>query len=233
MEIIIGRNPETNQLKITIGKQSKLSGTPNSVPNTVSRTHFSLTSAPKGAFVLKNLNPANETFVNGVSVESKQVTREDRIELGANHYQFDWGFIAEVSPVTVDIRPLKKVWENHHKEKLDIQIQQSRFNAIKSLTGLLTMGAMAAAFLNPGSESGSSLRLYLYIGAAVFTAVAFVISFVNASKIPQKQDQLDKKFRQRYICPNPQCHHFMGNQPYDVLAQGNSCPYCKAQYSEK
>jgi hypothetical protein len=104
MEIIIGRKPETNQLKITIGKQAKVCGTENSVPNSVSRTHFSLTAIEGGGFTLKNLNPANETFVNGVSVESKQVTQLDKIELGSSRYVFDWGLIAEVSPVLIDIR---------------------------------------------------------------------------------------------------------------------------------
>ena len=116
MEIIIGRKPETNQLKIVIGKQAKVCGTENSVPNSVSRTHFCLTSLEGGGFMLTNLNPANETFVNGVSVESEKVTQQDKIELGAAHYVFDWGYIAEVSPVLVDIRPLRKVWEEYNRE---------------------------------------------------------------------------------------------------------------------
>ena len=39
MEIIIGRNPETGQLKVTIGQQSKNVGLKDSVPQTVSRVH--------------------------------------------------------------------------------------------------------------------------------------------------------------------------------------------------
>lgn len=236
MEIIIGRKPETNQLKITIGKQAKVCGTENSVPNSVSRTHFSLTSIEGGGFTLKNLNPANETFVNGVSVESKVVTQNDKIELGASHYVFDWGFIAEVSPVLIDIRPLRKIWDDYHREKMKIQVQQGRFNAIKSLSGLLSMGAMAAMFFESnkgGASDGISMRMVLYGIGALFTLVVLIISFVNASKIPEKQDAIDHRFRQRYICPNPKCRHFMGSQPYDVLAQGNSCPYCRAQYKAK
>ena len=233
MEIIIGRKPETNQLKITIGKQAKVCGTENSVPNSVSRTHFSLTAVEGGGFTLKNLNPANETFVNGVSVESKQVTQQDKIELGASRYVFDWGLIAEVSPVLIDIRPLHKVWNDYHKEKMKIQVQQGRFNAIKSLSGLLSMGAMAAMFLSKEEDGGINLRMVLYGLGALFTLVVLVISFVNASKIPEKQEAIDRKFRKRYICPNPKCGHFMGNQPYDILAQGKACPYCRAQFKAK
>jgi len=236
MEIIIGRKPETNQLKITIGKQAKVCGTENSVPNSVSRTHFSLTAVEGGGFTLKNLNPANETFVNGVSVESKQVTQQDKIELGASRYVFDWGLIAEVSPVLIDIRPLHKVWNDYNKERRKIQVQQGRFNAIKSLTGVLTMGAMIAMFFEnnkEGSSGGFNIRMVLYVLAIVFNIVAFVITYINASKIPEKTETLDRKFRKRYICPNPKCGHFMGNQPYDILAQGKACPYCRAQFKAK
>jgi len=236
MEIIIGRKPETNQLKIVIGKQAKVCGTENSVPNSVSRTHFCLTSQEGGGFMLTNLNPANETFVNGVSVESKIVTQQDKIELGASRYVFDWGYIAEVSPVLVDIRPLRKVWENYNSERRKIQVQQGRFNAIKSLTGVLTMGAMVAMFFEnnkEGNSGGFNIRMVLYVAAIVFNIVAFVITYINASKIPEKTEALDRKFRQRYVCPNPKCRHFLGTQPYDVLAQGKSCPYCRAQYKAK
>jgi hypothetical protein len=233
MEIIIGRKSETNQLKITIGKQAKVCGTENSVPNSVSRTHCSLTTVEGGGFMLKNLNPANETFVNGVSVESKFVTQDDKIEMGSGHYVFDWGFIAEVSPVLIDIRPLRKVWDDYHKEKLKIQVQQGRFNAIKSLSGLLSMGAMAAMFLSKDEGGGINLRMVLYGLGALFTLVVLIISFVNASKIPEKQDEIDRRFRRRYVCPNRKCGHFMGTQPYDVLAQGSGCPYCRAQYKAK
>ena len=236
MEIIIGRKPETNQLKITIGKQAKVCGTENSVPNSVSRTHFSLTAIEGGGFTLKNLNPANETFVNGVSVESKQVTQQDKIELGASRYVFDWGLIAEVSPVLIDIRPLYKVWSDYNKERRQIQVQQGRFNAIKSLTGVLTMGAMIAMFFENNKEDSSggfNIRMALYVLAIVFNIVAFVITYINASKIPEKTEALDRKFRKRYICPNPKCGHFMGNQPYDILAQGKACPYCRAQFKAK
>lgn len=236
MEIIVGRKPETNQLKITIGKQAKVCGTENSVPNSVSRTHFSLTTVEGGGFTLANLNPANETFVNGVSVESKYVTQNDKIELGASHYMFDWGLIAEVSPVLIDIRPLKRVWNEYHTQKLKMQIQQGRFNAIKSLSGLLSMAAMLAMVFESNKDDGGggiSIRMIIYGFAALFTLVAFVITFINAKKIPEQQDAIDRRFRKRYVCPNPKCHHFMGTQPYDVLAQGSGCPYCRAQYKAK
>ena len=37
--------------------------------------------------------------------------------------------------------------------------------------------------------------------------------------------------RNLYVCPK--CGHFMGNQPYDILAQGKACPYCRAQFKAK
>ncbi|MBQ8487637.1 MAG: FHA domain-containing protein [Prevotella sp.] len=232
MEIIVGRKQDTSQLKVSIGNKEKAYGSLGSVPKSVSRQHFSLTQESEpGIFILRNLNPANETKVNGVNVEQKRVTTGDDITMGVDNYPFDWDAIAEVAPRIYDISYLKEVWDSYHQQKMKIQIQQGRFNAIRSLSGLLSMGSMAAAFFESNKdEGGISIRLVLYIGAAVFTAVLFIISYLNASKIPQKQDKIDKDFRARYVCPNDKCHHFMGGQPYDVLSQTSQCPYCKARF---
>lgn len=233
MEIIVGRKQETSQLRISMAGKDKVVGQLGSVPKSVSRQHFSLTPEGDGKhYILRNLNPANETLVDGISVDQKRVVVGCRIEVGADRYLFDWDAIAEVAPRTYDISFLKDVWEDYHQQRMKIQIQQGRFNAIRSLTGLVSMASMAAAIFEGGKDGGGmSLRMALYIAAALFTFVAFVISYVNASKVPQKQDRIDKDFRARYVCPNDKCRHFMGNQPYDVLSQATQCPYCKVKFT--
>ena len=34
------------------------------------------------------------------------------------------------------------------------------------------------------------------------------------------------------ICPNPTCHHFLGNTPYTELAEHKECPYCHCRFTE-
>jgi hypothetical protein len=50
MELIIGRDASTSQLRITMGQQSKTFGVAGSVPMTVSRQHCSLTINPDGSY---------------------------------------------------------------------------------------------------------------------------------------------------------------------------------------
>ena len=134
MEIIVGRKQDTSQLKVSIGNKEKAYGSLGSVPKSVSRQHFSLTQESEpGIFILRNLNPANETKVNGVNVEQKRVTTGDDITMGVDNYPFDWDAIAEVAPRIYDISYLKEVWDSYHQQKMKIQIQQGRFNAM--LTG--------------------------------------------------------------------------------------------------
>ncbi|MBR1688567.1 MAG: FHA domain-containing protein [Prevotella sp.] len=236
MEIIVGRKQETNQLKITIGKQDKVCGAANSIPNNVSRRHFSLTSDQSGGFILKNLNPANETFVNGVSVDQKRVFKGDKIEMGVTRCPFNWQYIEEVVPTTVDLRPLRVVWEEYEKKKMDMEVKERKFNAIKGFTGLITMVAMVLTVVGAtktNENGGMDPRVFLYGAALLAGIIANVITYMRASKTPQERKNVENNFRKNYICPNPKCHHFMGNQPYDILSQNHACPYCKAQYKEK
>lgn len=234
MEVIIGRHKETNQLKITIGKREKICGAPGSVPYSVSRNHCSLTIGDDGSILMKNLNPENETFVNGIGFASRQIKYNDELTLGYDHYKFDWNFIEELFPVELDIRPLKAVWEKYKGDQMAIQIKERRFNAISRIAGLFSMGAMVLTFAQGNSADGDlGARQYMYYAAIIFTLAITAISYFNASRIPNKNKQLDEWFQAHYVCPNKKCQHFVGNVPYNVLAQNAGCPHCKAKYVKK
>ncbi len=235
MELIIGRtNDGTNRLHIQAGKKETVYGSSGSVMQSVSRmNHLSLEDKGQGQWLLKNLNPANETFVNGMSVDTARVKTGDRIELGSEHYRFEWDSIAEVTPTTINLTPLKYVWENYHNERLRIQKQQGKFNAISRLTGVLSMVGMVFAIIGGTSDHVNVLRLVIIGAAILLTIIVSIVAYINASKVPQKLDALDRQFQMSYVCPNKKCGMFMGNQPYHVLAQRSQCPHCKAKYSEK
>lgn len=228
MEIIIGRDKETGKLSITASSQTKTFGAPDSVPSYVSRQHAKLEIDDKGQLVLKNLKPSNVTYVNGLSIDSKHVTQQDTIELGPNRYLLSWEFIEKMIPQVVDIKPLEAVWNNYHSKKMEYQIAERRFNALRSATGLITMGAIVMSMIG-----GRSMIYFILYGLAIGITLLFtILAYVSSSKVPQKNDELDKDFKKKYVCPNPKCKHFLGYTSYDILSQNKQCPYCKTVYKK-
>ena len=227
MEVIIGRDPETSRLRMSVaGHQSKLFGTNGSVPTSVSRQHCSIVINADNTYRVRNLKAQNVTFVNGTPVESKQVTEKDTIELGADHFVLEWSDIQELKPKIVDIRPLKKVWEDYNKKVLNMTVKERRANSLRAGTGLLTMGAIAVGFIL-GREEAGALYAILYGAAIMLTLAFFVKSLIDASKLPKEKQKMTEKFQHDYTCPN--CGRFFG-QPYDQLKLYDGCPYCKTMF---
>lgn len=224
MEIIIGRDQQTRKLCVIIDNTQKFFGQAGSVPMDVSRHHISLQPAGAGKWQIKNLNERNVTFVNGIAVESKTISESDKIELGNSHYLFQWNALSEPKMETVDIRPLKKIWEEYDNQKIDSQIAERKFNAARSATGIITMIAIAC-----GLTLGHGPVYLLIYALAIGISLIFTIqAYQKSTAVPQQQRDMNKRFQQCYVCPK--CGHFMGFQDYDILVQNDACPYCKTKY---
>lgn len=223
--IIIGRDTKTSQLRMTAnGKSAVISGKEN-VPMGVGREHISITIDDEGSIVMQNLNIENDTYVNGIGVETKRLKNGDRIELGKDHYRIGWDVLQPFIPKYVDIRPLKDIWKEYQDKVLQMQIMERRSGVLRSATGLITMAAMV---LGVFTGRDNPMYLTLYIIAGVVSTAFFVKAFLNSSKMPKMQQELRDSLPKKYVCPS--CGHFMGNQSYDILSQGKACPYCKAIY---
>ena len=226
MEIIIGRDQETRKLCIIKDGTQKLCGQPGSVPMDVSRHHLSLQPTGNGKWTIKNLNERNVTFVNGIAVESKTISEQDKVELGNSHYLFPWDVLREPKVETVDIRPLQSIWQEYDSQRMETQIAERKFNAARSATGIITMLAIACSLV----LGHGPIYLILY-ALAIGISVAFTIqAYRKSTEVPQQQRDLNKQFQQRYVCPK--CGHFMGFQDYDVLVQNDVCPYCKTKFKK-
>ena len=227
MEIIIGRDQQTRQLCVVKDGNSKLYGQPNSVPMDVSRHHISLQPTGNGKWQIKNLNERNVTFVNGIAVESKTISEKDKIELGNSHYLFQWDALNEPKVETIDIRPLKQIWEEYDKGNLALDIAERKFNVIRSATGIISMSAIACAFI---FGQGSTLQMVLYGLAIGISVIFFVIAHNKAAEVPLKRREIKDEFERKWICPK--CKRPLNFRSSTVLEQNDSCPCCRTKFKK-
>lgn len=220
--IIIGRDANTGQILLNGGGKSGTYG--NSVPQDISEQHCRLDFS-QGCIRLKNLDINNFTYVNGQAVESKTVTRKDKIELGSSRYPLSWEAIDAIIPPEADIRPLQEVWNEYERQNVKLQIDERKFNALRSATGLITMVAIALSIATGGR---SAWYMALYAVAILISIAFFVKAYMDSSKVPQKRQTLNHQFQHDYVCPH--CGRFLGNQPYHLLAQNDQCPYCRVKF---
>jgi len=228
MELIIGRDPSNGRLKVVKQQETKLVGNASSVPGDVSRQHCQLT-VNGDSVIIKNLKAENSTWVNGVEVNSKQISLNDKIELGPSRsYRLPLSQVLDAfAPNEIDIRPLRKVWEDYNDGLIAIRKRQQRNNLLaSSYIGISVLGGLIALVLPQMQES-------IKIPITALAAFVFIFGFYKKAtdKSIDEQEALKKQLQSRYVCPK--CGHFMGFQDYDVLAHNTQCNYCKAQIVNK
>lgn len=220
--IIIGRDSNTGQLLLSgVGKTGTYG---SNVPQGISAQHCRL-DFNQGIIRLKNLDINNDTFVNGQAVESKAITRHDKIALGASRFPLPWEAIDAIVPPEADIRPLQEVWNEYECQNVKLQIDERKFNTLRSATGLITMVAIVLSIATGGK---SVWYFVLYAVAIIVSVVFFIKAYRDSSKIPQKRQELSRQFLQDYACPH--CGRFLGSQPYHLLVQNSQCPYCRVKF---
>lgn len=226
MEIIIGRDQQTRQLCIVKDDNSKLYGQPNSVPMDVSRHHISLQPAGNGKWQIKNLNERNVTFVNGIAVESKTISEKDKIELGNSHYLFQWDALNEPKVETIDIRSLKKIWDDYQQEDTAIRNRQKNNGLLASIPlGFSMLGGIIAGVAPEIREV-----------ALVFTGIAFLLFIYGLYRRSQDNSTIELKrlqedFDQKWVCPK--CKRPLTCfRSYTILSQNDACPFCKTKFEK-
>ncbi|MBO5942640.1 MAG: FHA domain-containing protein [Bacteroidales bacterium] len=233
MEILIGReNTNLRRLQISVGDVVKFYGETGSVPKSVSRRHCKLIVSGE-KYMIESLTDGNSVYVNGKEVVSKYLQKSDRVLLGEDKYELDWTNIIDLCVNALNgysLADLKLVWEKYDKEKLDMQISSSRFNAISSIPMILSLGSGVLSALPSPAGSAPVFRVIAGVIAGILLVLFCIIRFSNSSKQPMKQRELDQWFHKNYVCPNPKCGRFLGYQPFDDLAKNSGCLYCKAKY---
>lgn len=242
MEFLIGRDSKTSRLLIVIdGAKKAMYGNLNSVPMSVSREHCRIVKT-NDTYEVFNCNEENSTYVKGLEVDRKLFDpTKDLVELGPEKYKLNILEIinAIIPPAkprqqqpevkTYSIAHLEGVWDRYHDAKLSMQIKERKSAALRSVTGIFSMSAVACGFM-PGIADIVALRVVLYGLGFSLMIYFFIVSYRSSGKNPKILDDLDKQLHRDYICPNPKCRHFMSYQPYADLKRRENCPHCRSNF---
>lgn len=220
--VLIGRDGTNDTLKISTNGKS-VNGP--KVTKTMSREHCRLTINDDGTATIENINPRNVTFVNGQPVMSKVISGTDVVELGGDRYKLD------LAPFKLakfaDIRHLEIIWKRHKQYQEKQKIDALRKNALRSATGILTMGAILISFAN--NPDLNFLRYTLYILAIISIGWTVVSGIINAPKIVKKENEMKQRFQESYVCPN--CGMFLGfEKSFDMLRKDGECYKCHTKF---
>lgn len=246
VEAVIGKEEGQHRLLVKIGQKAFVVGNPQSVPNSVSRSHCSLSveysddpSRKVTKIKIQNLKPQNITYVDGQEVESKGIHESSHVQLGFDRYSMDLQQVVNgmrkflpaappPAPEEFSLLKLKAVWEEYDSAKMELQLAEQKKNNFRGLGGILSGAGILFMFV----PSLGVIR-YIATGLSVLIGIVFFIRGMNtSSSLTVKLHDLDEEFRKRYVCPNPECRHFLGQIPYDVLRQNKGCGYCKCKYKE-
>lgn len=226
MEIIIGRDQNTRKLSVVKDGNSRLYGQLNSVPMDVSRHHISLQPAGNGKWQIKNLNARNVTFVNGIAVESKTITENDKVELGNSHYLLSWAALQEPKVETIDVQSLKKIWDDYQQEDTAIRNRQKNNGLLASIPlGFSMLGGIIAGVAPEIREV-----------ALVFTGIAFLLFVYGLYRRSQDNSTIELKrlqedFDLKWVCPK--CKRPLTCfRSYTILSQNDACPFCKTKFKK-
>lgn len=255
--ILIGREPVNARLwvSVEVNGKSKVAaiGAMNSVPNSVSRclpaentAHCKIGISAVGNITVTNLKPDNFTYVNDMEIISKTVKPDGMLGLGKDRFPVSVNTVVEVAAKligadvagsgrnggdkkmekTYSICHLEKVWNEYDTARTGEQLAETKRNSIQRLVGIFSScGIFFMAIENMGA-----LRFVL-TGISVLISIIFFVRGLNPSNsLLLRLKELDADFRKKYVCPNEDCQHFVGNIPYDVLRTNKKCPYCGCHY---
>lgn len=253
--MLIGREPGTSRLMVAVcvgGKwKSDVMGQAGTVPGSVSRcrpsdkiAHCSIAVDQSGDMTVKNLKQQNVTYVDGTAVASKRITPGSRVALGRDRYEVSVsavlktaaGLLASMPPQPREysISHLEKVWDGYHSSVLAVRKRQNFVGIMGSVPMMFTFGSGAISGVAKALEWPEWV-FYFTLSLTIIGFVLMIYGFWLRVRFNGGIDQLSKlseDLQKKYVCPNPQCRRFLGNQPYSLLKQNKSCPYCHCKWTE-
>lgn len=237
MTIIVGRGRSKATQRIDIDDR------------TVSREHCWLTDNGDGTYTLENKS-LRGTFIDGRQVLKTKVTPNTYIKLSETTTVKVADLLPLAPPPPGQAQPihgqrpqqaappkpqpefstknLESVWKRYHDGKLELQRKQHSMGLLVRVPMLFT--AMTGVLSAVLPQEFRAFTIVLTVVSSLIMIYGFFQQkgFVFA----EEMDKLDRWFQDNYVCPNPECRHFLGNQPYNILRQDKVCRYCKCKLKD-
>nr|WP_293840547.1 FHA domain-containing protein [uncultured Arsenicibacter sp.] len=201
----------------------------------VSGQHARLIQCSPESYILEDLNSKNGTFVNHLRITRKLIDHNDVLRFGDTTTTAR-ELIARYLPLpppaetaaknnpldfTADFAALKQVYEQYPQLKRDCRNRERMIrtgsvilSSVVSVGAVLGTGGSALAFLPVLSSAGLSILVPTLCSTLLST--------------DEKLEVIDKEYRERYRCPNPECRLPFYNQEWEQLARQKTCRHCKA-----
>lgn len=235
MEIIIGREEGARRLHCVAGGREFNIGAAGSVPLSVSRQHCKLT-VNGSDITIENIKVQNITFVDGNQIVSKTISATSKVQLGEERFLIPLQQILQLATggkvgapevPTFSLKPLKSVWEEYDRRKMEIQNNAAKSANKQRLQGILSMLGMCVGFI-PGIDQ--TVRIVIIVAALAIAVYFFIKGSMNES-VQQQLHDLDEEFAKKYKCPNPKCGKPFGNVPYRNIEYNKQCFACGCKYT--
>lgn len=246
--ILIGREQDQGRLYVCIivGGQpySFPLGLPQSVPNSVSRcqpkegkAHCSISIDGKGRMLLANQKSQNVTFVDGCEVLKKYIDEKNYITLGRNQFPIDISTVLDTAsnivskvekqaPKSYSITHLEGIWNNYVIRNEEIDKEQVVTNLLFRVPFIFSaLGGIVTGITKAnGMESIGNISFILTILGVIVLIYGSYKSIKNPATKAKKENLAD--FKNKYVCPNPDCRRKLTNYDYEELQKMKKCPFC-------
>lgn len=253
--ILIGKEPGQGRLLIAVDDKTVSIGSPDSVPNSVSRcivekrmAHASISIDAQGEMLLRNLKEQNVTFVNGTEVDSKLISPTSTIELGKDRFKIDLLTIIESAkglvtlsnddkktgkPQKYSISHLQGVWDTYESELDRIALQQQEAARRRLLP--IMVGSLSGVASPILATLVAVNTLYLTVPVAAVSFGLYLFNYKKRDTSYEERKVATERFTDEYVCPNPKCNKFLGNISYKLMKRQFSmqCPHCKCAFFEE
>ena len=114
------------------------------------------------------------------------------------------------------------MWEEYETTISDIQKKRMNVAKQRTLPMVLTFASAALAGLFRNVDEIKTVGVIV----AVICAFLWIKTYFYKDTTYEESKAADDKLIDKYICPNPQCKHYLGKQPYKVLRQNKKCVHC-------
>ncbi|MDD4515079.1 FHA domain-containing protein [Massilibacteroides sp.] len=192
----------------------------------VSREHARLLS-DKSSNLLEDLGSTNGTFVNDIQILKKQIGSSDRIRFANSDIYTLNDLLHASNDYSEEFDKLKNVYKSYIEEKVKIQSSnQLKTRLLQSLPFALPgIIGVTIGFLGKGNPTLLGISLFITILAPT---VGIYMGAKQSAKTPALLQKIADNFKINYVCPK--CGAFLGEIPWESLANKKECPACKAKW---